>query len=86
MRMYIKYVTLGAFCDNLPAPVAMVTAHYEAARLEPFDYTAMIKTLGERTEGGGRREGGVRFSRAEVFYRFYLQVFSIHSLWRVTTV
>lgn len=59
------YLTLGAFCDSLPAPVAMVTLHYEAARFEPFDYTAMIKTLGGETEGGGS-EGGVLFSRAEV--------------------
>lgn len=75
MRIYIKYLTLGAFCDNLSAPVAMETLHYEAAGFEPSDYTAMIKIRGERP----REEGG-RCSLFKSGSRFYLQVVSIHAL------
>lgn len=74
VKIYVKNLTLGAFCDNVPAPVAMVTLLYEAAWFGLFDYTAMIKTLGER-----QREGG-RCALFKSGSRFYLQAVSTHSL------
>lgn len=80
MQIYITYVTLGVFCDNLPIPVAMVTLHYKAARFEAFDYTAMIKTLGERQREGERRERCALFFREQKMILFSIHKYSLFGL------